>query len=45
MRVLCEKYAIVDLFSPMAKVTALAAVFPDTGLPQIPTQSKIQIMS
>jgi hypothetical protein len=24
----------------MAKVTAAASVFPDTGLPQIPTQSK-----
>ena len=25
---------------PLAKVTAATTVFPDTGLPQIPTQSK-----
>ena len=28
----CEKYAILHPFSPMAKVTAVHTVFPDTGL-------------
>ena len=37
---LCQKQAILDLFSPMAKVTAVTTVFPCTGLSQIPTQSK-----
>ena len=32
--------AILDPVSPMAKVTAVSTVFPCTGLPQIPTQSK-----
>ena len=30
----CGKEAILDPFSPMAKVTAVIIVFPDTGLPQ-----------
>ena len=37
VRALCEKKAILDPFSPVAKVIT---VFPDIGLPQIPTQSK-----
>ena len=38
-RMLCKKQANVDPFSPLAKVTAVTTVFPDTGLPQIPPQS------
>ena len=38
---MCKKQVILDPFSLMANVTA---VFPDTGLPQILTQSKTQIM-
>ena len=35
-----EKWAIFEPFSLKAKLTAVTTVFPDTGLPQIPTQSK-----
>ena len=37
-RTLCEKWAILDLFSQMATMTAVTTVL--AGLPQIPTQSK-----
>ena len=40
MHLLRQKQANLDLFCPMAKVTPVTTVFPDTGLPQIPTQSK-----
>ena len=29
----------MDPFSPLAKVIGVTTVFPDTGLPQVPTQS------
>ena len=37
---LCKNEAILDLFLPLAKLMAVTTVFPATGLPQIPTQSK-----
>ena len=30
---------VLDAISPMATVAAVAAGFPDTGLPHVPTQS------
>ena len=33
-RALCETKAMVDPLSPLAKVTAVATMFPDTGLAQ-----------
>ena len=41
---LCEK-AILDLFPPMATVTAVATVFPDTGLLRFLLSPKTQTMS
>ena len=42
---LCEKEAILDPFSPMATVTAITTVFPDTGLLRFSEGPKTQIMS
>ena len=41
----CEKQAILDLFSPMAKATAVPTVFPYTGLLRFLLSPKNQIMS
>ena len=42
-RALCEKWAIFEPFPPMAKVTVVTAVFPDTGLPISLLSPKTQI--
>ena len=39
VHVLCEKWALLDVFPPMAKVTAVTTVFPRRTA-QILTQSK-----
>ena len=39
-RALCDRWAVLVPLPLLAKVTAATTVFPDTGLPQIPTQSK-----
>ena len=42
---LCDKWAIFDPFPPTAKVTAVATVFPYTGLLRFLLSPKTQIMS
>ena len=42
---LCEKWAILDPFSPMAHVAAVTTVFPCTGLLRFLRSPKTQIMS
>ena len=42
-RALCEQWAIVDLFSLTAKVTAVTAVFPCTGQSRFLLSPKTQI--
>ena len=38
MRALCDKWAILDPFSPMAKVTAVTTVFPGGALSAVRAQ-------
>ena len=40
-----RKQATLDLFSPMAKVTAVTTVFPDTGMLRFWLSPKTQTMS
>ena len=45
MPALCEKWAILDPFPPMAKVTAATTVFPYAGLLRFLLSPKTQIKS